>query len=236
MSVEDMARIYPDAAAVVRNRNKDAWVICETYHHFKDEAFKQPYSTVPPAFKPFETMPEATFFQWKCDQVLAENTWDENDRLPPLFSKFNNVMRSHLGTHWRGGLRKDFAVEGIRRQCRLSYTSGFNAVSLFGEDSTYYPNVEFNYLALRYFADNPMNTLQQFADDVMAPKLGSTMLAQDYVNMAMNAKKAELLPKFQRDIVAILSSLTNPEHIRRWINFADFIGTLAWENIAFQGR
>ena len=116
-----------------------------------------------------------------------------------------------------------------------SYTSGFNAVSLFGEDSTYYPNVEFN-LALRYFADNPMNTLQKIADDVMAPKLGSTMLAQDYVNMAMNAKKAELLPKFQRDIVAILSSLTNPEHIRRWINFADFIGTLAWEKIAFQGR
>ena len=39
--------------------NKDAWFL-RNIPPFQDEAFKQPYSTVPPAFKPFETMPEAT--------------------------------------------------------------------------------------------------------------------------------------------------------------------------------
>ena len=116
----------------------------------------------------------------------------------------------------------------IRRQCRLSYEAGFNAVSMFGEDSVYYPNVEFNYMALRYFANNPFATLEQFAEDVMAPRLGGSLQAEKYIEFANNTP--DKIPAAQREILKITSSLTDDDQIRRWLNLADFMNTIQWES------
>ncbi len=230
-SIEDMASIYPDAANVVWGRNPDAWVICETYHHFKDAACE--VFNTPDASKDLQklfAMPEKTFFQWSCDAMLEKDTWHDEDRLPEPMRKFNHVMRSHSGTHWRGGLRRDLVLDLIRRQCRLSYEAGYNAVSLFGEDSVYYPNVEFNYLALRYFANSPFATIEQFAEDIMAPRLGGSLQAEKYIEFAGNKNTPEKIQAAQREILKIASSLTDDEQIRRWLNLADFMNTVQWES------
>ena len=40
MKIADMAAIYPDASKVILDRNPDALVICESYHHFLDPECK----------------------------------------------------------------------------------------------------------------------------------------------------------------------------------------------------
>jgi len=129
ISVADMAGIYPAATDVILRRKPDALIICETYHHFLDEACKFFRSPNPSDdLKKLYAMPQSVFWQWKCDAALRDSTWTEQDRMIPELQKFNHVMRAHSGTQWRGG-RASFAVDKIRRQCLLSYESGLTGVS-----------------------------------------------------------------------------------------------------------
>jgi len=73
ISLADMAAIYPDASETIRRVNPEALIICETYHHFLDKecsifAEKSPS----PDLKKLLSMPETTFWQWKCDQMLKD--------------------------------------------------------------------------------------------------------------------------------------------------------------------
>ena len=71
ISVADMAGIYPAATDVIMSRSKDALVICETYHHFLDEACKFFDSKEENAdLKRLLNMPKSVFWQWKCDARL----------------------------------------------------------------------------------------------------------------------------------------------------------------------
>ncbi len=228
MSFSDMADIYPAASEVIRRRSPDAWIICETYTHFKDCRFFDDPET--PAVRAIMKMPETTFWQWKCDKRLADGTWTDSDRLPVPLRKFRHIMRAHHGTQWLGG-RHTLAVDGIRRQCRLSFESGLQGVSIFGEGSPFHANVEFNYLALRYFADHPMGTVRNFAEDVMAPLLGGTEFAEKYLQFAVLNKTPEKIPAAVKEIVKIISGLREYDQLRRWCYLSSFLNTFYWESI-----
>ncbi|MCX6985969.1 MAG: hypothetical protein NT118_14655, partial [Lentisphaerae bacterium] len=123
-SFADMARIYPKAADAVWSRSSDAWVICETYHHFleKDcQAFFNADNPLPD-LKELLKMPEKTFWQWG-DRHLDWDTWQEDARIPVPMQKFRHIMRAHHGTQWLDE-RHALVTDKIRRQCRLSFESG----------------------------------------------------------------------------------------------------------------
>ena len=86
------------------------------------------------------------------------------------------------------------------------------------------------YLALRYFADSPFATIEQFAEDIMAPRLGGSLQAGKYIEFAGNMKTPEKIQAAQREILKIAGSLKDDEQIRRWINLADFMNTIQWES------
>ena len=233
MSVEDMVAAYPDAVAAVRAANPDAWVMCETYHHFNDEPCRQFYG--PDAERRFSSlrkMPSDVFWQWKCDRELRSGGWKAGDPLPPVLGRFRHMMRAHSGTQWWGG-RAAWAVNFVREQCRLSHASGICGVSLFGEISPYRANAEFNYLALQYFADHPENSEAQFVRDVMSPLLGGDEFAAKYAAYAPLQYAPKGIPAAFVDIAKIVGSVGDREALRRWMWLANHLSGYAWNEAHF---
>lgn len=232
MSVADMAKIYPAATDVILKRSPDALVICESYHHFIDEACKLFESPEPSEdLKKIYSMPENVFWQWKCDEALRDGTWTGEQKMLKPLQKFNHVMRAHSGTQWKEG-RATFAVDKIRRQCNLSYLSGLNGVSMFGETSLFHANAEFNYLAMEYFADNPFATNEDYILDVMAPKLGGKEFAEFYFDSAVRINEPEKIPAITTKIAKIASDVSGDyEAMRRWQYLASFLNGYYWESL-----
>ena len=231
LSLADMARIYPDAAAVIRRRSPDAWIICESYHHFLDkpcQMFNDPNPS--PDLLKLLNMPEETFWQWKCDRMLRDHTWELGAPMLPAMQKFRHIMRAHSGTQWWGG-RNTFAVDKIRQQCLLSFESGLQGVSMFGETSPSHVNAEFNYLALEYFSDHPHAGNDDFIADIMAPRLGGRQLAERYFEMAPLCLNPEKIPAAALEIARISAQLTDYDQLRRWQYLAGFLHSYHWEMI-----
>lgn len=230
MSFADMAGIYPQAAQVIRARNRDAWIICETYHHFLDPAITTFFSpdNHSEELRRLLEMPDEVFWQWKCDARLEQGTWKEGDQLPEPMRKFNHVMRAHSGTQWKAG-RHTLAIDKIRRQCRLSYLSGLQCVSMFGEGAPFHTNAECNYLALQYFADNPLASVADFAREVMASRLGGYDPALKYIEYADLIFDTGKIPEALKTISKIISAQQNYDVLRRWFYLASFINGYYWE-------
>ena len=229
ISVSDMAGIYPSAVDTVLRRSPDALVICETYHHFLDDACKffdsKEYNK---DLKRLLDMPKNVFWQWKCDARLRDGDWNENDMMLSSLRGFNHVMRAHSGTQWWGG-RATFAVEKIRKQCYLSYRSGINGVSIFGENAPFHTNAEFNYLAMEYFADEPCASVSDFITDVMAERLGGKSFAEFYYESAGLNEDYEKIPDVVACIPKITSSLSSYDQLRRWQYIASYLNGYYWE-------
>lgn len=235
ISLSDMAAIYPDAARAVRAANPSALVICETYHHFLDDACKLFAKKEPSAdLERLLAMPRDVFWQWKCDKRIRTNTWEAGAPMIENLKGFRHIMRSHTGTQWWGG-RNTPGIELIRRQCQLSYDSGLDAVSMFGETSPYHTNAEFNYLALEYFADNPHNSVADFTRDVMAKSLGGIENAKVYGEYSTYYREIERIPKAISDIAKIAARESDPEVIRRFIYLASFLSSYQYE-VSHGGR
>lgn len=235
ISVSDMAGIYPAAADVVLSRLPDALVICETYHHFLDDACKFFNSSKPNAdLEKLLNMPKSVFWQWKCDARLRDGEWTESDKMLESMRGFNHVMRAHSGTQWWGG-RATFAVEKIRKQCYLSYKSGINGVSIFGENAPFHTNAEFNYLALEYFADHPTATVSDYIKDVMAKRLGGVGLAEFYYEIAGLTDNVDKIPSVVSKVSKIASETKEYDILRRWQYIASYLNGYYWEARAANG-
>lgn len=238
-SIEDMAIVYPDAAEAIRSRTKDAWVICETYQHFLEEQPMKVFraDNPDPNVQKLLAMPESTIWQWKCDpQIRGFKPWDENDRMLPAMRKFHHIMRAHTGSQWRDG-RFTFGVDLIRRQCRLSFTSGIDCVSMFGENSPFYANSEFNYLALTYFAEHPLATLDHFIRDEMAPRLGGWEAACRWTKLCDIHREGSGIPAAIDEITKIASGLSGDiEARRRWIQLACWLESHRFESQFWPGQ
>ena len=229
ISLADMAAIYPDAAKTIRAVNPDALVICETYHHFLDPACSLFASKTPSAdLSKLLSMPKDTYWQWKCDKRIRTNTWPAGAPMIENMKNFRHIMRSHTGTQWWGG-RNTPGIELIRRQCQLSYDSGLDAVSMFGETSPYHTNAEFNYLALEYFADNPHNSVADFAEDVMASRLGGVQNAKKWGEYSGLYRETDLIPAAIKDITKIAARESDLDVIRRWNYLANFLNSYHYE-------
>ena len=237
MSVEDMIAMYPDATAAVRSVSPDAWIMCETYHHFIDGPCEQFYAAdAATRFAKVAAMPKDVFWQWKCDRQLRDGSWKFGAGLPPVLKPFRHMMRAHSGTQWWGG-RASWAADLIREQCRLSAGSGICGVSLFGEISPYRANSEFNYLALQYFSDRPDAPLSAFGRDVMAPLLGGDAFAEKWIAYAPLQDDPKRVPAALADIAKFLPSVRDREAVRRWQWLANHLAAFRWNSEHFpKGR
>ncbi len=226
ISLSDMSCIYPDAAQVVRSLSPEAYIICENYLHFSENgAYSDPEN---PAVKRLLTLPEGTFLQWGGDRSMKKDIFKNAPALPEHFKKYHNIQRFHRGTQWDGG-RHTLAVDRIQEMCRLSYTSGMDSISMFGECSPFHVNTEINYLALQYFADHPLNTMEQFTCEVLPELLGGADLAREYLSFAVLNQEPSKIPGAMERISKITSKIKDLEHYRRWTYLASFLNSYYWE-------
>ncbi len=232
MSIEDMALIYPPGGEVIRSRSKDAWVICECYHHFLAEPCVKTFRADSPDenVQKLLAMPSSTIFQWGTgDRYKDPAKWNDSSRMLPAFRKFRNILRTHAGTQWSDG-RYTFAVERIRRECRLSCLSGADFISMFGENNPFYANSEFNYLALNYFAEHPLAEMAHFVRDEMAPRLGGWESAERWCELSTLHKDATKIPAAVDEIVKIASGLSaDREARRRWLQLSAWLESYRFE-------
>ncbi len=211
---------------MVRNAKPDAWVICEMYGHFRSN--KTYFDAENPAIKELLKMPESTFLQWG-DRGVNYEAWAKEPLLPEHLRKFHHIYRCHHSTQWSGG-RHTLAVEEVRRQCEMAFRSGMQSVSMFGECSPLSSTSEFNYLALNYFGDNPLNSTDDFARDVMAPRLGGNCdAARKFLQFGVLTKEPEKISAAVQEIMQITSGIKDSEALRRWINLANFLNSYYWE-------
>jgi len=222
----DMAGIYPRAAEVVRTSKPDAWVICEMYGHFRNNPAYSDAGN--PAVKELLKMPETTFLQWG-DRCLDYDAWRQDPLPPEHLRKFQHIFRCHHSTQWAGG-RHTLAVEEVRRQCEMAYRAGIQNVSMFGECSPFHATSEFNYLALNYFGDHPLNGVADFAREVMAPRLGGDGdRALRFLEFGGLIREPEKIPAAVREIARIAAEVNDPEALRRWLYLANSLESCAWE-------
>ena len=222
----DMAGIYPEAGEVVRTSNPNAWVICEMYGHFRNNPTY--FDAGNPAIKKLLTMPESTFLQWG-DRGVNYEAWAKDPLLPEHLRKYQHIFRCHHSTQWSGG-RHTLAVEEVRRQCELAFKSGMQNVSMFGECSVFNSTSEFNYLALSYFGDNPLNSIENYAQDVMAPRLGGSYDdALSFLKFGVLTKEPAKIPAAVQEITKIAAKVKDSEAVRRWIYLANFLNSYYWE-------
>lgn len=231
ISAADMAGIYPEVVDTILGRKPDALVICEAYRHFTNPAFDC-FRTEKPSeeLKKLFAMPEKVFWQWTCDNEIKEDTWKAGEPMIKNMQKFNHVMRAHSGTQWRGDGRAAFAVEKIRKQCQLSYESGFQGVSMFGENAPFHANAEFNYLAMEYFADHPNASTEDFVKDVMSERLGGDSFAEFYYYAAGLHERVAEIPEAVKKIGKITAEITDYDALRRWQYLASFLNGYYWES------
>jgi len=232
MSIEDMALIYPPAGDVIRSRNKDAWVICECYHHFLDDPCVKTFraDSSDENVQKLLSMPSSTIFQWGTSDFYKDpGKWNESSRMLPAMRRFHNILRTHAGTQWSDG-RYFFAAERIRRECRLSYLSGADYFSMFGENNPFYANSEFNYLAMTYFSDHPLAEMQHFVRDEMGPRLGGWELAERWCDVCNIQLDATRIPAAVDGISKIISGLSRDrEARRRWLQLASWLESYRYE-------
>ena len=175
-------------------------------------------------------MPESVYWQWKCDVQLRDDSWPVGAPMLESMKKFNHVMRAHSGTQWWGAGRASFAVERIRKQCLLSYESGLQAVSMFGENAPFHVNAEFNYLAMTYFADHPHATTEDYIKDVMAPRLGGEELGAMYYEMApLIETNMDAIPNAVTKIASVTAKIKDYDTLRRWQYLASYLNGYYWE-------
>ena len=117
----------------------------------------------------------------------------------------------------------DFVVEAIRAACVAAASIGVGKIVLRVSPSPHRANVEFNYRAFPYFADNPARTLQDFMRDVMAPRLGGLEAANRYVEWAGLASAPRRIPAAVRELAKLTGKLSDHEALGRWYSLAEYL-------------
>ncbi len=231
LSLHDMAMFYPQAANAVYSVNPDAWVICETYHHFICDSGEEQdrFGGCLPAWAPelLTPLPKEVFLQWVCDAKINDGTWHIRDSFPAELAGFRNIMRGHHSTYWMRCRRGGLSVDRIRQHCLLSADAGLAGVSAFGEHSPFNTNTEFNYLALEYFANRPDASTEQFTDEIMAPLLGGDELGRRYYEFASLPADSPLIQDTVRQIGSLVPNL-DYSAARRWTWLANYLAMCQW--------
>ena len=119
---------------------------------------------------------------------------------------------------------QDFIVEQIRTACVSAASRGIRKLVLRVSPSPHRANVEFNYRAFAYFADDPDRTAGDFVRDVMAPRLGGLAAAKKYVEWTGLVRTPQRIPAAVRELARMTAGLTDPEALGRWYSLAEYLG------------
>ncbi|MBI3829559.1 MAG: hypothetical protein HY291_08585 [Planctomycetes bacterium] len=246
ISYDDMAELYPKVAEIVLGSKPEAWAVCETYAHFlpRRKKARACFACGMPSEVPalLSGVPKEAHFQWVGDGFIdpkdtnyewvgegsGDPPWQAGEGIPDRLRQHRHIMRAHYGTHWSGRVRHRLAIERIRKLCRLSASAKLERISLFGEGSAFHANAEFNYLAGCFFSTHPEASMEAFAAEVMAPRLGGPGLAGDFIEWNRQSEENVLDESIFQKLMAY-ASRTDGAPQRRWLWLGSFLQSQLWD-------
>ena len=81
---------------------------------------------------------------------------------------------------------------------------------------------------MQYFADAPTASVRDFAETVMAPRLGGLGNAEKYLEFAALNLEPKKIPSAMLEIAKILPDLKDYDAIRRWTWISSFLNSFYW--------
>ncbi len=184
-SIDDMAATYTAAVEVSLAAKPDAWVLCETYssiaYPWKEETGGGWRSMDIADRRLLSVLPEKSILQWGVDRAIGGCSTEQwpDDIYSPMK---DNVLRIHAGSQWSQNGPADWAVELVFDLLRQARTHNVNGVSVFGEESSFAPPNEANYLAFEeasgFGRPNPGLSVDQFYAQTLDPLYGGSGYAK----------------------------------------------------------
>jgi hypothetical protein len=178
-----------------------------------------------------EGLPEEAITQWSLTAMLHQHPLPLasflDDGQPPMAldapdwprqlrpPSQQNLGLLHQGSQWysrgNGHTRYSLEISSIKEACLRSQDAGLMGVAITGEMAPTYTACELNYLALSHFSYHPTDSLADFAKTTLAPLLGGTEAAIEYVTLLAKresrqataldeAKLAERLRQFSAQV------------------------------------
>ena len=115
---------------------------------------------------------------------------NEELNLPASIAR-RGLLRTELGSQWRGPNWAHCCAHSIAAQCRACRKLGIPAVSFFTETPDYVPSHWVNYEALQAFSSGDIE-FDTFVDRDIAPRLGGSERAKAFIDWATDPKRDEI--------------------------------------------
>lgn len=205
-SIKDMALVYPQLFSAATRARNNLWLICEAYW---DNLLDRE------AIAPLADLPDNAIYQFCINRSYAESV---SEQLTPSYVKSmprsKNIWRTHMGSQWQHE-RYTLVAERYAKLMQLSYQTGLQGGTIFGEVSAFNTVNEINYLAFASFGYNATMTWEHFIHQELSPLLGGKEAANRYLTLLKNNDVDDLKQGIAeaRDIAISLSG----DSYRRWV-------------------
>jgi hypothetical protein len=212
---KDMAISHSVTLATMRKLAPEAWLSYATYTGYTAEMVQ-----TPPKF--LSMIPDDAVCQWTLSKMVKK-PWDASIR--PL-------AKHNIGyLHWcnvPSGTAHDFYLSEVQMVCRQAAAAGFEGLDTYGELSNEQPNVEISYLAWETFLWNPEMTLEEFADQRLAPLYGGKEPARallEIIPLVRTAKERANMENLVRATALADSARKSaaPEGISHWDRLLNYL-------------
>lgn len=211
----DMADNFPRLFDAARSVNDNLWMYCELqWDNLLDDS----------AHSPFGGMPEGAIYQHTMNRGYWERTKDAVTReLVESLPTQPNVLRCQFACQWNGDERTERYTDNSRVFADMSQAAdrwGMQGLTIWGEPSPFHVGTEISYLAFARFGYDPTLTWQEFIEDDVAPLLGGTDAAKNYLAVMGEMDTQQHLPSERIDeLIAVArdgESAHEGDIARRW--------------------
>jgi len=194
-----------------------------------------------------ERMPPSAIAQWTITGMLSETPiplreWMENARPPRAYRnpRWPRGLRPptprsagfchHGSQSMCPGRRTDVVVSSFAEACLRGHEAGLEGISVHGEVSNRSLAWNLNYLAMRHWTYHPQSTLEAFASDELAPRVGGEKAARAFIEFMCQIEEGKVGAELEKKARAIATpwcpSTDNPssdltawrlwEELREW--------------------
>ncbi len=218
----DMNDNFPRLFAAANAKRANLWTYCELqWDNLLD----------PAAHSALNAMPKGAIYQHTANKtywgLLKEKlTADYVKGLPTQ----PNVLRCQFACQWNGDQRTErYALNAktFASMAQKSFEVGMQGLTVWGEPSPFFANVELSYLAFARFSYDPTLTWQAFVDEDVAPRLGGHLAVDRYFSIAEEIDAHATLSQSRLSALldqALEASAGQKRDVaRRWLSLADQI-------------
>lgn len=214
----DMAENFPRLFERAKSIKPDLWIYSEIqWDNLLD----------PVAHEAQRRLPHGGIYQHTTNRsywgrIKSELTHDYIKAMPMQ----PNVLRCQFACQWNGDERSErYAFNGraFSEMAALCSRTGMDGLTVWGEPSPYHASVELSYLAFARFSWSPTLNWDDFLDRDLAPRLGGSDAAREFVSIAEELDTQQVMDPARLSALQSRASAHRSagDAGRRWLSLED---------------